>query len=152
MDARSLIFVAFAAIVPAVHAWDWRTDWRMRGDIYRTFDFTVRGGIDRASKAFDKAVTDEFRGGQSEQDRIEEAFNRQFPNGKRAGFGGGDAVANTVVAIFDNKSSVGWTSGAHTALPVDTSSYGVNSNVFGGMYENSDIAKKLKAIISVPVK
>ena len=36
MDARSLIFVAFAAIVPAVHAWDWRTDWRMRGDIYRT--------------------------------------------------------------------------------------------------------------------
>ena len=88
----------------------------------------------------------------SEQDRIEEAFNRQFPNGKRAGFGGGDAVANTVVAIFDNKSSVGWTSGAHTALPVDTSSYGVNSNIFGGMYENSDIAKRLKAIISVPVK
>lgn len=89
----------------------------------------------------------------SEQDRIEEAFNRQFPNGKRGGFGGGgDAVANTVVAIFDNKCSVGWTSGAHTALPVDTSSYGVNSNVFGGMYENSDIAKKLKAIISVPVK
>jgi len=88
----------------------------------------------------------------SEQDRIEEAFNRQFPNGKRAGFGGGDAVANTVVAIFDNKSSVGWTSGAHTALPVDTSSYGVNANVFGGMYENSDIAKRLKAIISVPVK
>lgn len=90
----------------------------------------------------------------SEQDRIEDAFNRQFPNGKRAGGfgGGGDAVANTVVAIFDNKSSVGWTSGAHTALPVDTSSYGVNANVFGGMYENSDIAKKLKAIVSVPVK
>ena len=90
----------------------------------------------------------------SEQDRIEEAFNRQFPNGKRAGGfgGGGDAVANTVVAIFDNKCSVGWTSGAHTALPVDTSAYGVNSNLFTGMYENSDIAKKLKAIVSVPVK
>ena len=88
----------------------------------------------------------------SEQDRIEDAFNRQFPNGKRAGFGGGDAITNTVVAIFDNKCSVGWTSGAHTALPVDTSAYGVNSNVFFGMYENSDIAKKLKAIVSVPVK
>ena len=88
----------------------------------------------------------------SEQDRIEEAFNRQFPNGKRAGFGGGDAITNTVVAIFDNKCSVGWTSGAHTALPVDTSAYGVNSNLFTGMYENSDIAKKLKAIVSVPVK
>ena len=88
----------------------------------------------------------------SEQDRIEEAFNRQFPNGKRGGFGGGDAVANTVVAIFDNKCSVGWTSGAHTALPVDTSAYGVNSQLFSGMYENSDIAKKLKAVVSVPVK
>ena len=88
----------------------------------------------------------------SEQDRIEEAFNRQFPNGKRGGFGGGDAVTNTVVAIFDNKCSVGWTSGAHTALPVDTSAYGVNSQIFSGMYENSDIAKKLKAIVSVPVK
>ena len=88
----------------------------------------------------------------AEQDRIEDAFNRQFPNGKRGGFGGGDAVANTVVAIFDNKCSVGWTSGAHTALPVDTSSYGVNSNLFGGMYENSDIAKKLKEIVSIPVK
>ena len=88
----------------------------------------------------------------SEQDRIEEAFNRQFPDGKRAGFGGGDAITNTVVAIFDNKASIGWTSGAHTALPVDTSAYGVNSNVFSGMYENSDIAKKLKAIVSVPVK
>jgi len=88
----------------------------------------------------------------SEQERIEEAFNRQFPDGKRAGFGGGDAITNTVVAIFDNKASIGWTSGAHTALPVDTSAYGVNSNVFSGMYENSDIAKKLKAIVSVPVK
>ena len=90
----------------------------------------------------------------SEQDRIEDAFNRQFPNGKRAGGfgGGGDAVANTVVAIFDNKCSVGWTSGAHTALPVATSAYGVDSDLFSGMYENSDIAKKLKAVLSVPVK
>ena len=90
----------------------------------------------------------------AEQDRIEDAFNRQFPNGKRAGGfgGGGDAITNTVVAIFDNKCSVGWTSGAHTALPVDTSAYGVNSQIFSGMYENSDIAKKLKAVVSVPVK
>jgi len=88
----------------------------------------------------------------SEQDRIEEAFNRQFPNGKRAGFGGGDAIANTVVAIFDNRASIGWTSGAHTALPVDTSAFGVNAGIFSGMYENSDISKKLKEIVSVPVK
>ena len=77
----------------------------------------------------------------SEQDRIEEAFNRQFPNGKRAGFGGGDAITNTVVAIFDNKCSVGWTSGAHTALPVDTSAYGVNSNLFTGIESFSTLPR-----------
>ena len=40
----------------------------------------------------------------------------------------------------------------NVCLPVDTSAYGVNSNLFTGMYENSDIAKKLKAVLSVPVK
>ena len=85
-----------------------------------------------------------------EQKLIEDAFNRQFPNGKR----GGDrnALTNTVLSVFDNKCSIGWTSGQHTALPVDTSAFGVNANVFFGMYENSDISKKLKEIVSVPVK
>ena len=65
-----LLLLSLSALVPAANAWEWRTDWRMRGDIYRDFDFSVRGGIDRASKAFDKAVNDELRGGLSEQDRI----------------------------------------------------------------------------------
>ena len=98
-----------------------------------------------------------------EQDRIEEAFNREFPDGKRGRPNFVDRnntefqekkpdFRTTILAVMDNRASVGWTSGAHTALPVDTSAYGVDSNIFSGMYENSDIAKKLKAIVSVPVK
>jgi len=120
----------------------------------------VEAKVEEAAKVILRTKDEEARRkltlvlSESEQKRIEDAFNRQFPNGKRAGGfgGGGDAVANTVVAIFDNKCSVGWTSGAHTALPVDTSAYGVDSELFSGMYENSEIAKKLKAVVSVPVK
>ena len=70
MNARIMLFIAVAALMPAVHAWDWRSDWRMRGDVYRSFDFTVRGGLDRATKSFETAVDRETRGGLSEQDRI----------------------------------------------------------------------------------
>lgn len=70
MNARIMLFIAVAALMPAAHAWDWRSDWRMRGDVYRSFDFTVRGGLDRATKSFETAVDRETRGGLSEQDRI----------------------------------------------------------------------------------
>jgi alkaline phosphatase len=42
---------------------------------------------------------------------------------------------------------VGWTSGGHTAMPVLTTSYGVEAKTFTGYYENTDIAKKLKSLL-----
>ncbi|MBR1920717.1 MAG: tetratricopeptide repeat protein [Kiritimatiellae bacterium] len=63
--------LAIAAILPlALLAWDWRKDWAMPGEVYRTLDFTVRAGIDRATGVFTKALDGENRNGQSEQDRI----------------------------------------------------------------------------------
>lgn len=61
----------------------------------------------------------------------------------------GDKFVSVVYGIFNNKCGVGWTSGAHTALPVATSSVGVNADLFSGMYENTDISKHLKEIVKV---
>lgn len=36
--------------------------------------------------------------------------------------------------VLDNKSAVAWTSGAHTALPVSTTSFGSQSEIFNGNY------------------
>ena len=50
--------------------------------------------------------------------------------------------------IMSHKAGIGWTSGAHTALPVLTTSWGKGSENFTGFIENTDIAKKLKAVLS----
>ena len=49
--------------------------------------------------------------------------------------------------ILDNKSAVAWTSGAHTALPVSTTSFGSQSEKINGTIDNTDIAKMLKQAV-----
>lgn len=49
--------------------------------------------------------------------------------------------------ILSHKAGVGWTSGAHTALPVLTTSKGVKAELFTGFINNTDIAIKMKSIL-----
>jgi len=48
--------------------------------------------------------------------------------------------------ILAAKAGIGWTSGAHTGLPVLTTSQGVKSDIFTGFINNTDIAVKMKSI------
>ena len=48
--------------------------------------------------------------------------------------------------ILCHKAGVGWTSGAHTALPVLTTSKGAKAEIFTGFINNYDIAIKMKSI------
>lgn len=68
---RFAALAALAAALPAAApAYDWNGDWKMQGDVYKSLDFSVRTGIDRATRTFAKAVEDASRGRLSEQDRI----------------------------------------------------------------------------------
>lgn len=61
-----------------------------------------------------------------------------------------DKIGNFILALtkcLDNKSAIAWTSGAHTALPVCTSAYGVQSFLFSGTIDNTDISKILKETV-----
>ena len=49
--------------------------------------------------------------------------------------------------IISAKAGVGWTSGAHTGLPVLTTSKGVKSEIFTGFINNFDIAIRMKSIL-----
>ena len=49
--------------------------------------------------------------------------------------------------LFDNKAGVAWTSGAHTALPVNTTATGKGAENFNGAIDNTDIAKLLKQAV-----
>ncbi len=82
----------------------------------------------------------------AEQAEIRTAYERQFADNVEKK--NRKAVMVTVVKCLDNKASLGWTSGAHTALPVLTTATGVGGERFANHLDNTDIAKNLKAILA----
>ncbi len=50
----------------------------------------------------------------------------------------------TLSHILNAKSGIGWTSYAHTGVPVITTAYGANANLFHGYYDNTGIFSKLQ--------
>jgi alkaline phosphatase len=58
-------------------------------------------------------------------------------------------LTSAIIRLVNNKAGLAWTSGAHTALPVNTTAWGKESNAFFGMIDNTDIAKKLKQTVVV---
>jgi alkaline phosphatase len=64
-------------------------------------------------------------------------------------YGGYDPLAVALTHTVNNKAGLGWTSFKHTGVPVSTSAYGVGAKTFNGYYDNTDIAKKIMAIMGV---
>jgi alkaline phosphatase len=56
---------------------------------------------------------------------------------------GPDAFSSSVNRILNTKAGIGWTTNAHTAMPVQVFSIGQGSREFSGSYDNTDIAKKI---------
>ena len=56
-------------------------------------------------------------------------------------------LPTAVKAIFSHKCGIGWTSGAHTALPVLTTAQGPGATRFAGFLDNTDISKILKDLV-----
>ena len=69
--------------------------------------------------------------------KIEE--NSQYDGEKRYLLGGECRV------VMSHKCGIGWSSGAHTAMPVLTTAKGRGAEKFSGFIENTDIAKAMKA-------
>ena len=51
---------------------------------------------------------------------------------------------DTARRIMASKAGIGWSTGAHTALPVLTTATGKNAEKFSGFYENTEISNRLK--------
>ncbi len=61
-------------------------------------------------------------------------------------YGGYNPVSVTLTHILNEKAGLGWTSYAHTGVPVSTFAMGNGQENFGGYYDNTDIAKRLFAL------
>ena len=58
-------------------------------------------------------------------------------------YGSYDPLTMTLTHIIDNKAGIGWTTYAHTGLPVPIYAYGTGAETFGGSYDDTDIFSKL---------
>ena len=56
-------------------------------------------------------------------------------------------LANAARWIVDARAGIGWSSGAHTALPAQTTLEGPGAELFRGYIENTDISKNLKELV-----
>jgi Alkaline phosphatase len=86
--------------------------------------------------------------------RLEKAYNDTM-NGAGSSYeasllyGGYNPLSITLTHIINNKAGIGWSSYAHTALPVPVYAYGAGAEAFDGSYDNTEVAKKLFALCDV---
>lgn len=59
-------------------------------------------------------------------------------------YGGYDPLAVTACAILAEKAGIGWSTFAHTALPVMTAAYGPGAEKFSNRLDNTDIARRIE--------
>ncbi len=86
--------------------------------------------------------------------QLKEAFERSMADdsGKSKDpatyllYGGYDPLTISLTHIINQKAGVAWTSYKHTAVPVSTAAVGVGYERFQGMYDNTDVAKKVMEI------
>ena len=58
-------------------------------------------------------------------------------------YGGYDPFSATLTHIIDNKAGIGWSTFAHTAVPVPIYALGVTAELYEGTYHDSEIYSKL---------
>ncbi|MBC2594196.1 alkaline phosphatase [Ruficoccus amylovorans] len=101
------------------------------------------------------------------QQRLEDAFDRSMggvpltgtsaPSGYVGGsttidslnYGGYDALTMELCHQFSQDTGLGWTSYAHTAVPIPVMAMGFDDYRFAGFYDNTDIAKSIAAAMRV---
>jgi alkaline phosphatase len=89
-----------------------------------------------------------------EKERLENAYDKSLklgsPNTTEEDsllYGIYEPLIVTLTHIVNEQAGIGWTSYAHTGVPVPVFAAGVGAWRFDGFYDNTDIAKKIVAIL-----
>ena len=64
-------------------------------------------------------------------------------------YGGYEPLSVKITHILNRKAGIGWTSYAHTGIPVPIFAKGLGSELFAGYYDNTDVAWKTMSILGV---
>ncbi|WFA08353.1 alkaline phosphatase [Tissierella sp. Yu-01] len=85
----------------------------------------------------------------SEVERLKEAFDETMSENPSETeeayrlYGGYNPLSVTLTHILNNKAGIGWTSYAHTGVPVPVYATGAQAELFNGAYDNTEIYNKL---------
>ncbi len=85
-----------------------------------------------------------------EVSRLREAFQASRQMNPRGPWGKYHPLAWTATRILSDKAGVGWTTSAHTAIPVPVYAWGVGADAFRGRMDNTDIAHRLRLAMGLP--
>ncbi len=79
-----------------------------------------------------------------EKKELQQAYTASM-NGGDGGqaYGKGDHLTATLTKLMSHKAGIGWATGSHTAVSVPVFAVGAGSREFTGVYDNTDIAKKI---------
>ena len=95
-----------------------------------------------------------------QKQQIEFAFQRSMGNEQVRSFaedryllyGGYEPLTVKLTQIMNQTAGIGWTSYAHTGVPVTTFAFGIHQEIFGGYYDNTDIFFKLASAMNLKVR
>lgn len=108
-------------------------------------------GAPGEAKKATTAATEQLKSGMAltdlEIEELREALKQSMSSGKeRPGderafilYGTEEPLVVKVTTILNNKAGLGWTTFAHTGVPVQTSALGVGAEAFNGYYDQTDI-------------
>ncbi|NLW82869.1 MAG: alkaline phosphatase [Phycisphaerae bacterium] len=97
-----------------------------------------------------------------EKDLLEDAYDKGMSSAKRVRvniheysqedkllYSDNDPLSITLVGILAEKAGIGWTTFAHTGIPVEVHAIGSGSEIFNGFYDNTDVPKKMAKLIGI---
>jgi alkaline phosphatase len=64
-------------------------------------------------------------------------------------YGGYEPLTVKITQIMNQTAGIGWTSYAHTGVPVTTFALGVHQELFSGYYDNTDIFRKMASAMNI---
>ncbi|MFA6507708.1 MAG: alkaline phosphatase, partial [Treponemataceae bacterium] len=96
---------------------------------------------------------------QIQKEQIDRAFKRSLGNELERSikeeeyllYGGYEPLTVKITQLLNQTAGIGWTSYAHTGVPVATFAKGAHAADFGGYYDNTDLFQKLAAAMSLKV-
>ena len=143
LAAQKMSYVDFNNVVKEARATDASFDFpAAQALIEEQFGLVVQEGVKEGDELDSPFILTAY-----ELERLQAAFDESLiekderVSTQETGvlYGGYDPLSVTLTHILNNKAGIGWTSYAHTGVPVAVYADGARAELFEGTYENTDI-------------